>query len=204
MAGALVSAIRRIPVVLERSSTPQRQVVEAAEAFLGPGETYLAGTELLWRKPHMAHLSWLDKVRLADIKKEPHLALNELRQAPPRLVIDNYRVGLLPPAFHELLLQSFAGVGGNLWTYAPRLPDGVSKASYVYGGLYRVLAPPGGRLCIDGGPWLSAGDRVALDAGEHQAHVIGGARLASWSDDARFVEQTQRANVNLFERVYTY
>jgi hypothetical protein len=201
---ALASAALRVPVVLERSSAGQRQVVEAAEAFLQPGDTYLAGTELLWRHAHMAHLSWLDKPHVHDLRKDPGLALRELREAPPRLIVENYRVQALPAAFLEQLRQSFVPVGGNLWTYAPPLADGPSATRYAHGGLYRVIAPPEGRIRVDGGPWLGPDARVVLGAGVHQVQGVGGARLAAWSEAALFLEQTSRPSLSLFERVYTY
>jgi hypothetical protein len=202
--GALASAAQRVPVVLERSSVGQRRVVEAAEAFLRPGDTYLAGTELLWRHAHMAHLSWLDKPHVEDLRRDPELALRELRDAPPRLVIENYRVQVLPPGLLEELRQSFLPVGGNLWTYSPLLKDGASATRYAHGGLYRVNAQPGGRVSVDGGPWLGPDARVELAAGVHQVDAVGGARLAAWNETGLFVEQTSRPAINFFERVYTY
>ncbi|HTV17256.1 MAG TPA: hypothetical protein VMG12_01255 [Polyangiaceae bacterium] len=201
---AIVSLTQRLPLVLERSSTAQRRVVEAAEAFLLPGDTYLAGTELLWRQSHMTQLSWLDRPHIEAVRKDPEAALRELRGAPPRLVIDNYRVEALPPVVREQLSQSFIPVGGTLWTYAPLLPEGESETHYAQGGLYRVSGPKDARVSIDGGPWLVLDARITLTAGVHHVRSVAGGRLAAWSEAPRFVEQTARLPIRFFERVYTY
>jgi hypothetical protein len=202
--GAFASAIARVPVALGRSSVEQRHVVEAAEAFLLPGEQYLAGSELIWRHAHMPLLSWLDMVQLADIQQAPERSLEQLRNEPPRLVIDNYRIGHLPQAFQKEFQASFHAVGGNLLTYAPQLGHGVAETRFAYGGLYRVMGAPECRVSIDGGPWLAPGDQVALDVGPHQTNSTNDARLVSWSDEPYFVQQTARPDVNLFDHVYTY
>lgn len=202
--GASASAALRVPVVSARSSLAQRRVVEAASAFLKPGETYLAGTELLWRQPHINHLSWLDNVRLQDIRRAPETALEELRARPPRLVIDNYRIRSLPVSLLEELIASFAPVGGNLLTYAPRLPSGESQRHFAYGGSYVVRTPAGGGLSLDGGPWLADGARVELSVGTHHTRASAGARLISISDEPAFRAQMQQPHVNLFDRVYDY
>jgi hypothetical protein len=202
--GALASTITRVPAVLRRSSVEQRQVVEAAEAFLLTGETYLAGSELIWRHRHMPLLSWLDMVQLADIEQAPERPLAMLRSEPPRLVIDNYRISHLPEAFQREFQSSFHPVGGNLLTYAPQLENGLAETRFAYGGLYRVTGTPEGRVSIDGGPWLAAGDRVTLNVGPHLTNATSGARLVSWSDEPHFVQQTTRPDVSLFNYVYTY
>jgi hypothetical protein len=203
--GALASAALRVPVVLHRSAIAQRQIVEAAAAFLRPGETYLAGTELLWRQqPHLTQLIWLDQVRLNDLRHDSAAALAELRATPPRLLIDNYRLENLPQSLMQELGRSYVPVAGNLRSYAPALPNGAAETHFAYGGLYVVRAPAGGQVRVDAGPWLRDGERVDLAAGTHHTEVADQARLVSWSDAPAFQRQVGRPAVKLFDRMYSY
>jgi hypothetical protein len=202
--GACVSLAQRMPVVLQRSSTDQRAIISAASAFLQPGETYLDGSQLVWRRPHITQLVWLDMPRLAELRRAPDAALREIQTDPPRLLIDNYRLRNLPPKLLDELHGSFLPVGGNLFTYAPPLPVGASSQHFAYGGLYLVRAPGGGRVSLDGRPWLGHGDTIRLDSGMHRMDLVGDARLVSWSDEPAFLEQTRRPSVALFDRVYDY
>jgi hypothetical protein len=202
--GACLSLAQRMPVVLQRSSADQRAIISAASTFLQAGETYLDGSQLVWRRPHVAQLVWLDMPRLAELRRVPDPALKELQTDPPRLVIDNYRIRNLPPSLLEELHRSFLPVGGNLLTYAPPLPPGESLQHFAYGGLYLVRAPGGGRISLDGRPWLGHGDTIRLTPDMHRLDVVGDARLLSWSDEPAFLEQTRRPSVILFDRVYDY
>jgi hypothetical protein len=199
-----VSMAERIPVVLRRSSADQRAVVEAASAFLRPGDIYLDGSQLVWRRTHVTQLVWLDMPRLAYLRREPDAALKEIQTTPPRLFIDNYRIRNLPPSILGELDRAFLPVGGNLFSYAPPMPDGGSLIHVAYGGLYLVRAPGGGRVSVDAGPWLSHGDRTRLTVGTHHSDVVGDARLISWSDEPAFEKQTARPSVPLFDNVYDY
>jgi hypothetical protein len=199
---ALASLATRVPVVLSRSSAAQRRVVDGATAYLGAGDTYLAGTELFWRNRHMDVLSWLDQPRLAAVARDPEPALAELRAHPPRLLVDNYRLDRLPQVVRDALQVSYAAVGGNLIVYAPQLPEVLAAVSFAYGGLYRVIGA--GRVRVDSGRWIRSGETTSLSAGPHLVEASGGARLASWCDAAVFVEQTERPLTRLFDQVYTY
>jgi len=204
LAGAIASLGSRVPVVLQRSSTGQREVVAAASAFLRPGESYLAGTELVWRQPHLRHLAWLDLPSLNAVRHDSVAALDELRRAPPRLLIDNYRLEQLPPNLLQELGRSYVPLGGNLRSYAPALPEGAAQTHFAYAGVYVVRSPEGGRLRLDAGPWLNPGDRVDISVGTHQTEVAGQARLVSWSDEPVFQRQVGRPSVKFFDRVYSY
>jgi hypothetical protein len=201
---SLASLVGRLPTVLGRSSTSQRLVVEAAEAFLGPQDEYLAGTELVWQRRHMPQLSWLDAPRLQALHADPAEALQELRGTPPRLVVENYRIANLPPALLQEVNDSFVWVGGNLGTYAPTLPDGNHDVRFAHGGLYRVTGSREAVVSVDGGAWLRPDASLLLTSGFHRVHALGGVRLVSWSDDSRFVTQVARPSIALFDSVYAY
>ncbi|HEU4580758.1 MAG TPA: hypothetical protein VFS67_21015 [Polyangiaceae bacterium] len=204
MAGALTQLVPRLPAVLARSGEHQRRVVAAISAYLRPGESYLAGTELAWRSPHVRSLRWLDLLGLrAAAQAEPGL-LEQLRAHPPRLLVDNDRLRRLPPRLRDELARGYAGVGGNLRVYGPLMAPGEGRIELAFGGPYRLIAAEGAELRVDGGPWLRDGARVELGTGVHQTELHGAARLASWSDAPDFVRQTERPTEALFGAVYDY
>jgi len=204
LAGALAQLVPRLPAVLARSAEHQRGVVAAISAYLRPGETYLAGTELAWRSPHVPTLRWLDLLALrVAAQAEPEL-LEQLRAQPPRLLVDNDRLRRLPPKLREELDRSYAGVGGNLRVYGPLLPPGEGHVDLAFAGSYRVMAAERAELRLDGGPWLRDGARLELGSGGHETELRGAARLVSWSDAPAFVRQTERPREALFGAVYDY
>lgn len=202
--GALAQLVPRLPAVMARSAEYQRGVVAAIGAYLRPGETYLAGTELAWRSTHMSSLRWLDRQALRTAATvEPEL-LAQLRSRPPRLLVENGRLRRLPQGLRDELDRTYASVGGNLRVYGPRLSEGEHRVEFLFAGLYRLIAVPGAELRVDGGPWLKDGARVELGSGTHLTELRGAARLLSWSDAPEFLQQTQRRSVSLFGQVYDY
>jgi hypothetical protein len=202
--GALAQLLPRLPSVLARSAEHQRGVVAAIGAYLRPGETYLAGTELAWRFPHFPSLRWLDRQALrAAGNAEPEL-LGQLRASPPRLLVDNGRLRRLPQGLRSELHRTYATVGGNLRVYAPLLTEGEERVEFAHGGSYLLIAARGAELRVDGGPWLHDGARIELGSGAHTAELRGAARLLSWSDAPEFLQQADRRSASLFDQVYDY
>ena len=201
--------LARVPRVLERSNAFQRQQVALAERLLAPGDTYLAGVEMIHtRRQSLRELRWLDATRLGALagKSEAELGalVERLREAPPKLLVWDYRLAALPGPLRRALEADWLPYHGNLRLYAPRLLAGAQEFRLAFSGRYLLAAPGGARVAVDGVA-LEPGRPVALDAGLHRVQSDAAVRLA-WLPEAGHLplDPAFRQPRPLFEDVYTY
>ncbi len=201
--------LTRLPANLERDSGFQRHMIELAEAALEPSETYLAGVDLLWsRRQAEPTLSWLDRLRLAELAALPPVELDRLartlERAPLKLVIDNYRIQQLPGRLRAVLARNYAYFWGNLMLYAPIIEAGVEAFELSIGGDFRVLGEAAEPGEIDGRR-VRTDDTLRLSAGPHRRSGPGRIRLLLVAAELEPLRDPRfRDRRPLFPDVYDY
>lgn len=142
LAGAVAwPLVARVPKVLERDSGYQERTLRGASRLLGHGQSYLAGVQLLWQKPHVPRLSWLDSSRLYAYRDRGDEILGWLRASPPALVIDNTRLRHLPREVSRWLDENYQTCSGSIQGYAPSVRAGVEQLELLQSARYTVESP---------------------------------------------------------------
>jgi hypothetical protein len=201
--------LARAPGVLERSNAFQREQVLLAERLLAPDETYLAGVEMIHtRRQSLRELRWLDATRLGALagKSEAELGalVDRLHEAPPKLLVWDYRLAALPAPLRRALEADWLPYHGNLRLYAPRVAAGAQEFRLAFAGSYLLAAPDGARVAVDGVA-LEPGRPVPLAAGLHRGQADAAYRLAWLPDSGDLpLDPAFRQPRPLFEDVYTY
>jgi hypothetical protein len=196
----------RIPKVIRRDNGFQRQAVTLAEAILQPGDTYLAGVELVPTHRQAAkEFAWLDKNRkqmLSTINLDR--LIGDLDRSPPKLLVWSVRLEKLPEKLDAWLRSTFTPFSSNVWLYAPTLDSGEADLTLHFAGSYRVLAPADVRVTIDGRT-LESGERIDLRRGVHRVAAPPGVRLQLTPEvPAHLVDPRWSAPEPFFSRPYAY
>jgi hypothetical protein len=163
---ALIYPLRRIAVVMTRHNDYQGYTVDLASALLGPGDTYLAGTDIVHdHEQWPPELARLGTPVVLDLRKRPpdfvRGIVERIDQRPPKLLVGNYRLDGLPASVRSYLHAHYARISGSLFLYAPEVAAG--NARIAFGGVYRTSGP----VAIDGVPH-AAGDQFELAPGIHR------------------------------------
>lgn len=194
--------LSRVPVVLARDSGFQQSTVALAEAILEPGDTYLAGTEMLHRhqQPAAEHLGWLDRRHLDRVKRlDPALLISTLRSSRLRVVIMNRRLLGLAGPIRQYLEKNYRPFYGAIYTYSPTFDS--PRFDVQLDGMYQLYAS--GPLELDGRA-VVPGQLIRLQAGEHTASAAP-LQLALVPDvDVDELDPRYRARQELFHRPYDY
>ncbi len=209
----IVYPLTRLPANLGRDSGFQRQMIELAEAALAPGETYLAGVDLLWHRRQVDdRLAWLDRLQLARLGRmapgELAELLRELEAKPLKLIVDSYRIQQLPRPLREALGRRYAFYWGNLMLYSPIVEAEADRFELAIGGDYLVLVEQGAANAdpgtIDGRP-IAAGGTLRLAAGTHLRSGSGRIRLRLAAPELDALRDPRyRERRPLFPDVYDY
>jgi hypothetical protein len=208
LVAGLVFPLSRLAKTLPRDSGFQRATVEGVESLVGDGETYLAGVNLVHtRRQPLAELAWLDARRLGWLgsldDKGMHALLGRLAEAPPKVVVDNYRVRSLPAPILGWLTAHYEPLEGNLRIYSPVVPEAAERFPVRFEGTYLVQAEAGSEVVIDGRR-LSSGERVHLSAGIHSNGSRAAARLRYLTGSEANGDGRYRESRPLFPDVYGY
>ena len=199
-----------MPTVLARDNGYQRSNFEVLDRLVGPGETYLAGTDILYHRPPQPRpVRWLDRRRMAEIEaqspEERRAFMLELHAAPIKAVVANFRTDELPEELHRYLGIRFRPMFGSISTAAPQCDRETSRVAIRFAGEYLLHVSPGtSRVEIDGQS-VAPGTRILLSSGVHRAELDGYCQLqVVLADlpniaDARFAERRP-----FFEDVYDY
>ncbi len=203
----LLLPLSRIPMVLERDNTFQRQTIKTAEAILQEDEGYFAGVNLLPNHRHIpASLSWLDaRLRFALRQRQEYRdLLEEMGEGKLKLIIANYRTEKLPAPIHAFLQENYLPLTGNLQIYAPTLLAGLVDASLAFSGTYRVISSDGAPIQIDDQS-LTNGEIIQLKEGMHRFNSSHGFRVQlQVTAPLPFPEAKEAATQAFFPNVYDY
>jgi hypothetical protein len=200
--GLLYPLYTRVPVVLARDSGHQRYTVELAQRLLKKGDTYLAGTNMVYtREQSPGTLAWLDKPNLDALR---HISSTELiadlHRKPPKLVIGNYRIDALPVTVRKAIRADYDHLWASVWYYAPTIHDQHFDLGYT--GHYRLGVEQS--IQIDD-QVVPPGSSIYLKAGPHVSNVIGfKLRLIPPQKVLENLALKHRMPADLFPSVYDY
>jgi hypothetical protein len=194
-----------MPGILERDHAYQRHVVRLAAAILGDSETYLAGNDILYnRRQAPRQLRRLSAPRNAEMKQWPpervDSLVGELEAAPPKLVIDDYRVRLLPAEFSRYLESRYERIWSSVRVYAPVVPAGEGEFEIWFDGDYVTSAD----AIIDGAR-IAPSASIQLKRGRHRNDSSGEIRLR-WQPPGfhAHADPKMRSRRPMFARAYDY
>jgi hypothetical protein len=206
--GVLYPAFR-IPIAAARDNSYQRYNVGLASAILQPGDTYLAGADLIHDHAQtLEMLQRLDATALAQLNAAGRGAAVgiafALHRRPPKLVISNYRIIALPRPLLKWIDAHYTPLSGSVRPYAPRVESGTSDIRFAHAGRYLIDSPRPDVLTIDGRTYRS-GEYVRLTAAHHRITSRYPSRLRLIPEgieetlDSRFL-----AEQNFYPAVYDY
>jgi hypothetical protein len=126
--------LTRIPVNLARDNGYQRHTLALADCLLRPGDTYFAGVDVLsGHEQPLERLRWLDQPEQQQLASMPPLALqalvDSLVAAPPKVVIDNYRVRELAGPLRRFLDETYTPLWGSVLVRAATTAAEEDRAS---------------------------------------------------------------------------
>lgn len=207
-AAGIAWPLQFMPGILERDHVYQRQVIRLARAMLQDGDTYLAGNDLIWNG-HQAHpeLRRLAVPRLDALRELPPDRLDaiiaDLQRTRPKLVIDDYRMRMLPPTLKAYLLRRFAPLWSSVNGYAPLVLPEERQFDVWFDGRY-LLDAPSGNAVIDGRSYAS-GALIQMERGPHRNDSRTSFRLQLQPPGlAAFQDPATRAHRAMFARPYDY
>ncbi len=205
----LLLPLSRLKANLERDNGFQRQMVELAEATLSEDDTYLAGVAMLWNR-EQAHtaLGWLDRLQLARLEALSDADLTrliaELRESPPKAILDNYRIHQLPHRLRLALVGLYELRWGNLLLYSPVVDPEAASFRIAYSGEYEVLSEGPSVGTLDGRE-IALGEIVRLEAGRHHHSGPDRIRLRLRTPELDpLLDPRYRERRALFPHVYDY
>jgi hypothetical protein len=160
---------------LRYGNEQQLDVVERAEAFTGPHETYFDGVGMLPNRQEPSTL-WLDAYYAEKTLQEGERseAFAIFTRSPPKTVIWTYRLDKIDPVVGALIRQSYVHVAPNIWIAGRRL---AAKASEIFTvaadgsyGLYDERGNPAvGAVELDG---KTMSPPFHLTAGRHRIALL--------------------------------
>ncbi len=206
---AVALPLSRVPEVLQRDNGFQANQVRLAERLLGPGETYLAGLALVYtHRQAPGTLGWLDvpKLRQLETAKPADIAklAVDLRAAPPKLVVWNYRLAGLPDRLKRTLDELYLPFWGAVNLYAPAGDAKTTQLELGYDGTYVVFAPRATQLEI-AGRTLGPGESITLTRGPQSLRATGPFRLGLRPSSENLpLDPAYQKPRPLFENVYEF
>jgi hypothetical protein len=164
---------------LEHDSGAQRASIRLVHGLLGPGESYLAGTDMVWDRPHQpAELRWVDAEVARQLRQAPPAEIARLADSigtsPIKFIIRNYRVDFLPAPIVARIHADYLPLWGNVAVYAPTLAPG--RFLLKFDGNYLLITASGHPATIDG-QMVASGRLLPLRKGLHQLAADAPVRL---------------------------
>lgn len=171
----------------------QKYNILLANQLLDNNDEYLAGTPLFYkRKQHISGLDnligpQLDYIGTASKKVTPILLsslnlaaktsseiVNDLKQHPIKLFINNNRIESLPMNIKDYLNSQYQHFWGSIFLYAPLITPHQKTFTLKFNGIYQVSGK--GKIYID--KKLAASNaKIWLPAGKHQTYNAYAYRL---------------------------
>lgn len=201
IAGGLLIPLARLPITLTRDLTGfQQATVDTAQRLMQPGDTYLDGTNMLYRHAQAASdFRWIDATTLDEFGRMSEAEQKALADAAaagrPKLIIWTYRLTTLPRVVTSYLRNHFLPIYGDVAFYAPTISP--PRFSVDFDGEYVVHDP----VVIDGIP---VNGRVKLTHGIHTLTASNPTRLKLEPPEQLLVDQRFAAARPLFYAIYEY
>jgi hypothetical protein len=202
--GALLPLISRLPVTLARNSAYQQSNFRLADAILQPGDRYLAGVPILYRREQALpqqfnSLDRVERARLAAMSPGEMLSvIRQLNAVPTKLLILNYRMIGLPRLLDLYLSVTFEPYWGSVFIYSPKIGPGQFNLPFDGNYLVKSATP----VSIDGVPVQGI---VRLGRGSHIAAVSSPFRLSFRPQGIeRWLDPRFRSYEEPFHSVYSF
>ncbi len=193
----------RIPLAI------QLRTVAAAEAILGPEDTYYDAIRIIAaRRP--ASRVILQKVALNQLRNAwgrlGWSFIEGIRASKCKLMIYNYRLESLPASFKVFMVDHYVLIGANIFVSGAEVTGPKEVIDLVWPGRYLALKSGDCKnIYIDGKRLLERTSSVKLDAGRHKIGFTGKGTLLLVPEDAgRWVLRhgLRKKLVALFHRIY--
>jgi hypothetical protein len=197
-----------VPGILARDHSYQRHVVRLAHAMLEPGETYLAGNDLVYeREQAPAALRRLSAPYARSIRQWPQPKIDalvrDLDAARPKLVISEYRMTSLPAPLRSYMATRFAPLWSSIDGYAPLIQPDEQTFELWFDGNYRV--EPVEREAVIDGRRAVDGTMMTLRRGYHCNASTGAVRLRFIPQGfASHADPAMKKKRSMFANVYNY
>ncbi|QQR91664.1 MAG: hypothetical protein IPJ88_08100 [Myxococcales bacterium] len=144
----IIFPLQRSKAVLAQDSGYQKQNIELATAILRPEDSYMALAPLF---PHHQHrprsLRWMDyprSVQTANLPPEEKKELvRELKNDPPKLLVQNYRFRGLPPGIRRYVQKHYVHLHASVFVFQLSIPKQTSNFELPFDGRYTILGSPG-------------------------------------------------------------
>lgn len=198
----VAAPLRRFAAVMARDNGFQASTVRLAEAILEPGDSYLAGTQMLprYQQPLGEHLGWLDQRHLQRLQlMEPEKLIEGLRASRLKLVIMNGRLLALPAPVRSYLAENYQRLHGAIHIYAPTIRT--SRFQLLFDGAYTLQAD---QLVFLDGRAVAPGDRILLMAGPHEASALPFRMALNPDVPERALDPRYAHPERLFSQPYNY
>lgn len=187
LTGFLFPLARFTIIALELNNTYQKNMLIVADQLLNDGGFYIGGSPFLFNKeqgvlglknligPAIDYLykpsDDLEPIMLSSLdldKRKMEQVIDDIKNQPVKLYINNVRLLSLPDSILQCLHQQFIHYWGSIYLYAPLVTKGTQKIKIHFSGRYFIKAKSDIKLSIDGNI-NSANSIVTLKKGFHQS-----------------------------------
>lgn len=166
----------------------QQQMIGLVENLLGPNDNYLAGLPYFYQKdqpidglknligPELDYIYQakpalkpllLDSLYLTATDQQ-HI-LDELKQQPVKVIMNNYRLHYLPEKLRDYIDENYTRLNGSVYIYAPLIHAAQREFNLPFAGEYKLQSTDK-NIQIDG-KQARAGSSVRLAKGQHRFYA---------------------------------
>ena len=199
--GVLYPLIRVALILPAKNGAYQEATIALTNHLLAEGGDYVAGIPLIYNKqqptPGMKQLMMpaidylyhptekLRQVMLPSLSETPDITqekiIDALQKSTVKIVVNNYRIHLLPPKIKNYLTSQYEHLWGSVYLYAPEILPNSKSIALKFSGKYRVESSFNYFIKIDGKK-ISPNAIVVLSAGIHSSKSNSAYRLKLMSD----------------------
>jgi hypothetical protein len=197
-----------LPGILARDHAYQRHVIGLADAMMGPGDTYLAGNDLLYNRDQA--LPAFRRLGAAHVEAMRHwtpaqfaATIAQFEAARPKLLISDYRLRGLPAELQAYFATRYDPLWSSVHGYAPLVSVQERDFEVWFDGEYRVEAGSA-PVVIDDRP-VAAGALLTLARGRHRHTNTTAIRLRLMPTAfSRLADPAMQRRQAMFGRAYDY
>jgi len=160
----------------------QKDAYETGAEVLREDGSYWAGSNVYAYRSQPPGLEWLDLYNLERLRSLPvderQALLRSLSEAPPAVIIDNYRLAELPSEFRAFIDANYGSLKGVVLSYVVQVPVGSNLVDPVLAGRFRNVGERSLRIgdaTVDPGAVIRLGEPVRMEAPDSsRLQLVGG------------------------------
>jgi len=181
LVGVGINTVQRYRIYSTAQALEQMPTVRAAEAILGPEDTYFDGVRMIGTRTPASWL-FLDAETMDRVREnwgtEKVELLHALRTARCKLIIHNYRLESLPPEFRTFLRRHYVLIDRNILVSGAAITKSPYVGELIWPGPYG-LVPKGDcrNIRIDDQPVGASTGTLTLSEGDHRVTYEGNGSL---------------------------